>query len=99
MDLLSHPFRLVANGAVATVAEGTEEANAEGIAILCLTHKGERDLVPEYGVTDPVFDDLSLAEVNVGLTDYGPPVTVTNVTVTHPNDRTERVELAFESQE
>ena len=99
MDLLSHPFRLEANGAVATVEDGTDEANAEGIAILCLTRKGERDLVPDYGVTDPVFNELNLAEVNVGLTDFGPDVVVTNVTVTYPNDRTERVELAFESQE
>lgn len=99
MDLISHPFRLEANGDVATVVDGTEEAAAEGIAILCLTRQGERDLVPEYGVTDPVFDELNLAEVNVGLTDFGPNVTVTGVVVTYPNDRTERVELAFETQE
>lgn len=99
MDLLSHPFRLEANGSVATVVDGTDEAAAEAIAVLCLTRKGERDLVPDYGVTDPVFDELSLAEVNVGLLDFGPPVIVTDVVVTYPNDRTERVELAFETQE
>lgn len=99
MDLLSHPFRLEANGAAATVLDGTDEAHAEAVAVLILTRKGERDLVPDFGVTDPVYDDLSLAEVNVGLLDYGPDVRVTDARITYPSDRTERVELVFEEQE
>ena len=99
MDLISHPFRLEANGAVATVEDGTEEAAAEGIAVLVLTRRGERDLVPGFGMTDPTFDELSVAELNVGLAEYGPDVIVTDVTITYPNDRTERVELAFNLEE
>jgi hypothetical protein len=99
MDLLSHPFRLEANGAVATVEDGTEEAAAEGIAVLVLTRRGERDLVPGFGMTDPTFDALSVAELNVGLAEYGPDVIVTDVAITYPNDRTERIELAFNLEE
>lgn len=99
MELLSHPFRLEANGAVATVEDDTEEAYAEGIAVLALTRKGERDLVPDFGLTDPAFDELSLAELNVGLADFGPPVEVTDVTIAYPSDTTERVVIAFEAQE
>lgn len=96
MDLLSHPFRLKTNGAVATVEDGTERAQVEAIAVLVLTHKGERDLVPGYGITDPVFDKVGLAEVNLGLLDYGPDVRVTDIAITHPTDTVERVELVFE---
>lgn len=99
MELLSHPFRLEANGAVATVEDDTEEAYAEGIAVLALTRKGERDLVPDFGLTDPAFNELSLAELNVGLTDFGPPVEVTDVAIEYPTDTTERVVIAFESLE
>lgn len=99
MDLLSHPFRLEPNGSVATVEDGTEEAAAEGIAVFILTRKGERDLVPDFGLTDPTFDELSLAELNVGLADFGPEVTVTDVAITYPNDRIERIELAFDLDE
>lgn len=95
MQLLSHPFRLEASGAVATVEDGTEEAAAEGIAILALTRLGERDLVPGFGISDPAFDTMSIDELNVGLSEYGPAVTVTDVTITHPTDTLERVELAF----
>lgn len=99
MDLISHPFRLEANGAVATVEDGTEEAAAEGIAVLVLTRRGERDLVPGFGMIDPTFDELSVAELNVGLAEYGPDVIVTDVAITYPTDRTERVELAFNLEE
>ena len=50
MELLSHPFRLERNGSAATVTDGSDEANAEGIAILAMTRRGERDLVPEFGL-------------------------------------------------
>lgn len=99
MDLLSHPFRLEPNGSVATVEDGTEEAAAEGIAVLILTRKGERDLVPDFGLTDPTFDELSLAELNVSLADFGPAAVVTDVVITNPNDRLERIELAFDLDE
>lgn len=99
MDLLSHPFRLEANGAVATVEDGTEEAAAEGIAVLVLTRRGERDLVPGFGMTDPTFDALSVAELNVGLAEYSPDVIVTDVAITYTTDRTERIELAFNLEE
>lgn len=97
MELISHPFRLERNGSIATVTDGSDEANAEGIAILALTRRGERDLVPEFGIADPTFDAVTLADLNAGLTDYGPAVEVTDVTTTYPTDRTQRVELAFDT--
>lgn len=96
MDVISHPFRLAANGTVATVLDGDTDANAEAVAILAMTRKGERPLVPSFGTSDPVYDEVDLAELNVGLLDFGPAVRITDLTVTYPSDRTERVELAFE---
>lgn len=96
MRLLSHPFRLTAAGDVATVEEGTEDAAAEAVAIICLTRKGERDLVPDFGITDPAHHSLNLGEVAVGLLDYGPAgVTVEAIDVTYPSDTVERVELTI----
>lgn len=96
MRLLSYPFRLAPGGEVATVEEGTEDAAAEALAVLCLTRKGERTLVPDFGVTDPTHHRLSLGEVAVGLLDYGPDgVTVEAIEVTYPSDTLERVELTI----
>lgn len=96
MDLIAHPFRLAANGSVATVPQDSDEADTQGLAILLLTRKGERALVPDFGVTDPTYDVLDLAEVNVGLIDYGPDVRVTAVEVDQPTDTLERVTLTYE---
>lgn len=96
MRLLSYPFRLTPAGDVATVEEGTEDAAAEDLAVLILTRKGERSLVPDYGITDPTFRSLNLAELAVGVTDYGPAgVTVDDVAVTYPTDSLERIELTL----
>lgn len=96
MDLLSHPFRLEPNGSVATVEDGTDEAHAEGLAILALTRQGERTLVPDFGLPDPAFDEVSMADLNVGLIDYGPPVEVTDLTTTEVTDTLERVTITFD---
>lgn len=98
MDVISHPFRLDSTGAIATVVEGSEDADAEAIAILALTRKGERDLVPDFGITDPAYGVLDVAELNVALSDFGPPITITDVAVDYPTDRLERIELAFQDR-
>lgn len=96
MRLLSYPFRLTPAGDVATVEQGTEDEAAEALAVLILTRKGERPLVPDYGVSDPVAQGLNLAEIAAGVLDYGPPgVVIDDVSVTHPTDTLERIELTF----
>ena len=96
VDLLAHPFTIGANRSAVTVLDGSDEANTQGIAVLALTRKGERVLVPTFGVTDPVFDELDVAELNVGLATFGPDVTVTAITVTPTSDRAARVELTYQ---
>ena len=96
MRLLSYPFRLGSAGDVATVEDDTEDAAAEAAAVLILTRKGERTLVPDYGVTDPTYRVLNVAEVAVGLTDYGPDgVTLDGIDVTYPTNTLERVEVTL----
>lgn len=43
---------------------------------MVLTRKGERPLVPDFGITDPVFQALDEAELRVGLRTFGPNVDV-----------------------
>lgn len=97
MDVISHPFRLAPTGAVATVLDGSTAANTEALAVLALTRKGERVLVPGFGIPDPVFDDVDVAEINAGVAMFGPEgVSVTGITITHPDARTASVRIEFE---
>lgn len=97
MDVISHPFRLAPTGEVATVLDGSEQANAEAIAVLVSTRVGERVLVPGFGIADPVFGRIDPAEVNAGVATYGPDdVTVTSVDVDYPTDTRATIAIEFE---
>jgi hypothetical protein len=96
VDLLSHPFRLTPDGLVATVADGSDDADAEAIAVLASTRRGERELVPDFGITDPVYGDLSLAELNAGLDTFGPELRVTDVATDYPTDTTATTVITYE---
>jgi hypothetical protein len=79
--MMSFPFRLDPTGSVACVEQESDQANAEQVAVLCLTFKGERTLVPGFGVTDPTFQlgGLEVAEVRAGIDQFGPPVEILGV--------------------
>lgn len=92
--LLSHPFRIV-GGVAAVVEQATDEANAEQLAVLMATRRGERVLVPAYGMTDPTFDELDEVELSVAVDVYGPPVTIEAVQTRYVGPTTQEVDVAF----
>lgn len=51
---LSHPFRADVRGTLATIAQ-REALAAESIKAILETRKGERVMVPDYGIADFVF--------------------------------------------
>lgn len=93
--ILSHPFRLVPNGAVATVEQESDQGDAEQIAVLVLTIRGERPLAPGFGVTDPTFGGFAVSEVVAGLTVYGPPRSIVEAIVRADTDTAQVVELVY----
>lgn len=94
--IISHPFRLNLNGAVATVVQDSEQADREQIAVLVLTKRGERPMAPGFGITDPVFNRVDAGEVTAGVALYGPPVTITEVTTRVGNGDEQLVEVRFQ---
>lgn len=93
--IISHPFRLGPGGAVATVEQGTDQANTEQIAVLALTRTGERPLVPGFGVTDPAFIPYRPGELVAGVATWGPSVRISSVDTVPLDDATRRVEVTF----
>jgi hypothetical protein len=93
--ILSHPFRLVSDS-VATVEQSSDAANAEQLAVLILTKRGERPLVPTFGVVDPAFRGLDVADVKLGVALHGPPVSIVAVKRKVVDAMTEEVEVVYE---
>lgn len=97
VQILSHPFRLAPNGAVATVEADSDAGESEQIAVLALTRAGERPLVPGFGIPDPAFaTSYPTGALIAGLATYGPPVRVVDVTSTALSDTEVVVEVAFD---
>jgi phage baseplate assembly protein W len=79
--VLSHPFRLGPTGSFAVVEQSSDTAVAEALAVLLLTKRGERSLVPQFGIPDPTFDVLDTEALNLALATFGPLITVESVEV------------------
>lgn len=96
VDLFSYPFRVNPDGSVAKTPEG-EDSYADELANLILTSPGERHLVPEYGITDPAFNELNTVELFGKLEMFGPPITVTDddISVDWPRDGVMNVSINY----
>lgn len=93
-SLLAHPFRVVGN-AVVTVDSDSDGGEAQLLAVLLTTRKGERQLQPSFGVSDPVFSSYQVSEINAGLAMYGPDIQVTNIDVTPTSETSEAVQVNY----
>lgn len=98
-DVFSHPFRIGSGGAIATVRDGSDQALAEGIAIIVLTRPGERPLVPDFGLSDPAFDELRQAELIAQLDLYGPETTIASVTSSPASEGSVEVVIGYNGSE
>lgn len=96
MRLISLPFRLLPNGAVATIEEDSEAGDREGITHIALTIRGERPLVPDFGITDPTFDGVNPAEIAASAALYGPAVDIRETRVDWVSDTEQTVEIVFD---
>lgn len=95
--MLAHPFRFLGNGRAATVVDDSDEADAQLIACLLLTRRGERPLAPEYGTTDPTFDvtGTNPGDIAASVAAWGPPVDVTDVADQPNGDGTTTTTISY----
>lgn len=85
-EVMSYPFRLRPNGTVATVTQGSDTYKAELIAVLSLTRRGERTLMPGFGMSDPLMVGFSSTELAAQVAKYGPPVQIVDIKQTYIAD-------------
>lgn len=93
--LLAHPLRLRSDGTLATVEADTDDHYAQDIAVTIGTHVGERPLVPAFGLPDPTFDRLRIAELSAQVATWGPPVAIVDVATTYAADGTADTAVTF----
>ena len=79
MALISHPFRILSNGRVATEEDNTEDYLAERIALLLTIEARERPLCPEFGVGDITYQGLIRPTLESQIELFDIPVEITDV--------------------
>lgn len=95
--LISYPFRLSPAGSVMTVEEGSDAQLAQELAVAILTRRGERPLVPNFGIADPAFIGFEDDALRLHLELFGPPVELTDVEVKFVSETTQDVVVRFDS--
>ena len=80
--ILSVPFRLGADGSIASVVEGSDQANAEQLSVIVRTVTGERPMQPGFGLPDPAFEGIAAADIAAQVALWGPAVTVDDISST-----------------
>lgn len=96
MQILSFPMRIQANGRLATVEQNSDDHLAEELAIICLSRPGERELVPEFGIDDPAFDEIHPDQVRAQASIFEVPVDVIDVVSDDVDDTVQDVTIYFE---
>ncbi len=64
---LALPITVTGSGRLATVEQDSEADLAQSVALLVDTRPGERRAEPGYGVPDPLFGGVDLAEITQAI--------------------------------
>lgn len=98
--VLAFPFRLAPDGRAAAVEQGSDEYIHQMISVLVQTEVGERPMCWQFGVPQPAFSEISIADVQVAIDDWGPTgIDVTDVTTTPVSDQISTVHVGWQWQE
>lgn len=94
--MFAYPFRIGPNGSVVLTDENSDEGISQLIASAVLTHLGERPMFPTFGITDPVFGQVSTAQLKACLAAYGPSnAVITDVGSTFTTATAQHVEISW----
>lgn len=69
--VLQLPLRIV-GGRYASLPQGSDGELAQSVAVLLRTERGSRVEVPRYGVSDPTFRGVDVAEVRAAIAQWEP---------------------------
>lgn len=96
-QILAYPFRILPGGIVDLVDQDSDVGHGQQVAVIVATRRGERPLVPTFGIDDPTFTaNVSLNDVAASVELFGPPVTIVDVTAGPIRRSRVEVEVTFQ---
>ena len=99
MDVIAFPFTFKADGSAAKVVQGSDPHSAQRIYGFVKTTSGELPLALGYGLTDPVFSDIELGEIQAGINLYHPDIVLETSSTRINEDGKLAVFISFGSED
>ena len=97
--VLSYPFRFdpTARG-FAHVSDDTDTYKAQQIAAYIRTGKGERPILSDFGIDDPLFHEFDSGEFYDGFSDYYPSdvIGIDDVEIAEESGRVTDIAVSFQ---
>lgn len=97
--MLSFPIRLEDDGRLASVVVDSTAGRAQRIAQLVGTVVGERFMAASFGIADPAWRGLNLAEIKHKVAMHGPFDVQLSSVQTWDDDLTQKVTIRFSEVE
>jgi hypothetical protein len=95
-NLISFPFRLGPQGSIVTLQDDSNDYYAEELGLLLLVRVGERPQAPDFGMPDPVFDQVDSQELAAKVLMFGPPVDIIDVKTYPLGENNQDVTVIFQ---
>ncbi len=93
--IFAHPFRIGPGGSSVTLDEASDAATQQLIAAVILTRRGERPLLPTFGIDDPRYGRIEPAQVAAVVAAHGPRVKITELSSTFSDSVTQEIFLTY----
>ncbi len=95
-QILGFPFRISNTGAVATIPQGGVEEGAQMVRVIVSTILGERPMAERFGIPDPAFVGVEVADIATVIRDYDLTlVEVEDVEVLHPREGLQQAQVRW----
>jgi len=73
--VLTLPLTVAANGSIATISQDHPAEVGQSVALLLDTRPGERRTLPDYGLTDMLFEGYDTDDIADAVTEWEPRAT------------------------
>ena len=95
MDVLAYPLTFTSNGRASLVEQNSEQHFAQQISQFVHTRIGELGLSPDYGIEDPVFNDIDTTSLLAGINVFHPKIEIDEIEKSYEDNGILSIEIKF----
>lgn len=95
MDVLAYPLTFTSNGRASLVEQNSDQHFAQQISQFVHTRIGELGLSPDYGLEDPVFNDIDTTSLLAGINVFHPKIDIEEIDKSYEDNGILSIDITF----